>query len=256
MVNTPVWQGATAGYVGNAGQVTQFQGIHSSEWIYSAVVLQSQQATGTSIYQSSNGTYYAQQLTTGVSQTAISEVRLQVSTVGGSPITATIAPLTVTLQTDNGSGAPSGTVLATGEVTETYVYSSPFWVTIPLLATGLTASSIYWLVTQPAGGATTYYAFQESNQVSGALTSTDGSTWTTQAYGLMYQVYDTTTGGLIQEIVDDQGAREATLTYTQASGTHINLLTGISEQAVTQGSGSFVSNRTITYSNLSPIGVA
>src|SRR5258707_5381684 len=185
----PAWLGATAGQQPNAGAVDQFLGTHSAAFIYSGNTLQSQQATGSGLYVSTASTYLAQQITTGSSQTVIGTVHLQVSTVGGSPITATIPPLTVSLYASN-SGFPYGSALATAAISEQYVYSGAFFLTVPLLATGLSSSTTYWVVVSPAGTGSAYYVWQKSNQIGGALTSTDGSTWTVQAYGLMYQGYD------------------------------------------------------------------
>lgn len=240
MVNTPVWLAATSLATGLAGQVNQFLGTHASQWIYSGAALVSQQATGNSTYQSTQTQYYAQQFTTGVSQTTVGSVNLQVSTVGGSPVTATILPLQVSLYADSGN-APTGSPLATGLITEPQVYSSGFWVQVPLNAAGLSGSTLYWLVVSPVGTATAYYVLQESNQVAGALTSTDGVTWTAQSYGLMYQIYDTTASGTLLQIIDDNGARTTTFTYTNG------LITGITEYAAAQNGATFQSTRTLTY---------
>lgn len=249
MVNTPVWLAATSLATGQAGQVNQFHGTHSSVWVYSGAALISQQATGSSTYQPSYTQYYAQQFTTGVSQTTVGYVTLQASTVGGSPTTATINPLVVSLYANSG-GAPTGSALATGSITEPQVYSSGFWVQVPVYATGLSGSTEYWLVITEVGTATAYYALQESNQVAGALTSPDGVTWTAAAYGLMYQIFDTTSSGQLTQIIDDGGARTTNLTYTSGK------LTGITEYVAGQSGATFQSTRTLTYSNGTLVGMS
>lgn len=249
MVNTPVWLAAAAGAAGQAGQINQFLGSHDSQWIYSGAALISQQATGNSTYQPSNTQYYAQQFTTGVSQTTLGYVNLQVSTVGGSPVTATISPLTVSLYA-NFAGAPTGSLLATASVTEPYVYSSPFWVQIPLMASGLSGSTLYWIVINEVGTSGAHYVFQENNQVAGALTAPDGITWTAQTYGLMYQIFDTTASGQLTQMIDDDGAKITNLTYTSG------LLTGITEYTAGQSGTTFISSRTLTYSNGTLIGMS
>lgn len=240
---TPAYLGASAGYPANAGAITQFTGAHNSQWLYSPALV-SAQATGSGTYQSlASSPYYAQRFTTGSAQSAIGQVALQISAVGGSPVTAAINPLTIALYAVN-AGAPTGSALATSQVIEPYVYSQPFWCVIPLQATGLTPSTIYALVVSGSGPGSAYYAWQCSNQTSGALTSPDAATWSTVAYGLMYQIHDDSTGaGPVQTIVDDAGARITTLTY---SGT---TLTGITEYTQTQSGVALVSARTLSYAS-------
>lgn len=239
----PAWNGATVPYPPNAGAVNQFLGTHSATFIYSGSVLQSSQATGSGNYVTSASTYLAQSITTGATQTIIGTVQLQVSTVGGSPITATITPLTVSLYASS-IGAPTGSPLVTASLSEQYVYSGGFFITVPLAITGLTPSTTYWVVVSPAGTGTNYYVWQKSNQTSGALTSPDGVTWTAQTYGFMYEVFDLS-GNLppILFIQEDNGARVVQLNYT---GTQ---LTGLTEATVTQSGGSVFSSRTLTYSS-------
>lgn len=246
---TPVWLGATAGYQGLAGQVTQFIGCHTTQWLYSGVQ-RAAETTGTGLYQSTETQYYAQQFTTGSSQTALGQVWLQVSAVGGSPLTNTISPLTVSLCASS-FNAPSTTVLAQSSVLETTVYMSPFWLNIPMLATNLSPSTPYWIVVTMVGSGTAYYALQQSNQVNGCSTAPDGVTWTPQNFGLMYQVYDASANpnSIIQGFSEDGGARTVAFTWTNG------FLTGLAETTQTQGGGALVSNRTITYSNGQIIGV-
>lgn len=244
---TPDWLAASTGQQSNAGMVTQFMGTHSSQWVYPGV-LQNQQATGSATYQSLASGYLAQQITTGSTQTTIGQVALQISTVGGSPTTATISPLAVSLYASS-SGLPIGSALASATLLEPYVYSQPFWVSVPLLAANLAPSAVYCLVvTGPAIGSG-YYVWQQSNQTQGAATSPDGATWTAQPYGLMYQVYDSSAGGQIQALVDDDGARVTTFTWSGST------LVGITEFTQAQ-SGSLVSTRTLMYSNGLLVGVS
>lgn len=246
---TPAWLAATVGYRGNAGQVNQFLGTHTSQWVYTAV-LQTQEGTGSSVYQSLETGYLSQEIMTGATQTEIGSVTLQISTVGGSPITATINPLTVSLYASAG-GLPTGSPLASTQVAEPYVYSQPFWVSVPLLATGLAPSTTYCLVVTGTGSSGSYYVWQESNQVAGAASSTDGVTWTAQPYGLMWQVYDATAAsGQLLSMVDDDGARVTVFTYTG------NLLTGLTEYTIAQDGSTLVSTRTLTYSGSNLIGVS
>lgn len=245
---TPAYLAATAGRPGNAGLVNQFLGAHGAQWVY-AGTLRAQQATGTGTYLSLASGYVSQLITTGSSQTTIGRVALQISAAGGSPTTATIGPLAVGLYAASG-GLPTGSPIASGQVSEPYVYAAPFWCPVALNATGLAASSLYCLVVSGPSTGAGYYAWQHSNQASGAATSTNGTSWTAQAYGLMWQAYDTSATGLVQSIVEDGGARTTTLTYSGG------VLTGLAEYTAAQDGTTLVSTRTLTYSNALLTGVS
>jgi YD repeat-containing protein len=248
---TATWLAATAQQPTRPGQINQFLGSHSSSWLYSGNTLQNSQSIGSAVYVSTASQYLAQTVTTGSAQTTVGQVRLQVSTVGGSPVTATIPPLVVGLYANSG-GVPTGPALGSVTLTEQYVYTAPFWMVVPLTVAGLTAATPYQLVVSPAGTGTAYYAWQQSNQTSGASTSPDGVTWTAQSYGFMYQVYDQSgTAGPPLTLTDDGGARVTSFTYNSAGQ-----LTGIAESVVNQSGGSFFSSRTIAYSGQFPIGVS
>jgi hypothetical protein len=250
-VTTPAWLAATAGQRPQPGQVNQFLGSHSATWVYSGNTQQAAQATGTGLYVSTAGAYLTQEFTTGAAQTVIGNLHLQISAVGGSPVTAAITPLQVALYASS-SGLPTGPVLAATTLAEQYVYSGGFMLTVPLGATGLTPSAPYQIVVAAAGSSTAYYAWQRSNQTSGAATSPDGVTWTAQPYGLMYQVYDLAgTSGPPLYVIEDSGARVTQLSYNTAGQ-----LTGITETTAAQGGAAFYSTRTLTYSNGLPIGVS
>lgn len=250
-MSAPAWLAASTGAAGLPGQVNQFLLTHESAWTYAGSSLQAQEAIGSTVYSSTNGLYLAQLFTTGASQTTVGIVNLQISTVGGSPVTATITPLTVLMYATS-FGVPTGSPLATAMITEQVVYSSPFWVPVTLNAIELTPSTEYALVVEAAGTSSAYYAWQQSNQVIGALTAPDGTTWSSQGYGLMYQVNDASGASWPPlYLTDDGGARLTTFTYN-ASGQ----LTGIAEQVQSQTGTDFLSSRTVTYSNTVPIGVA
>lgn len=242
-MGSPNWLGASPGFVGLSGQINQFLGSHASVFGYSGSVLQASGGSGAATYLSTDGVYYAQEFTTGASQTAVGSVALQLSTVGGSPITETISPITVGLYASS-FGVPTGSPLAQATLVEEYVYTSPFWVSVPLAATGLTASTPYQIVTTPAGTGTAYYVWQQTAALFGASTAPDGVTWTNQAYGFMYQVYDNSgsTGNPIL-LTDDGGARYTAFTYS-SSGQPVT----ITEYTQTQNGLGLLQTRTITYS--------
>jgi hypothetical protein len=248
---TQTWLAASAGSAARPGQINQFLGSHSSAWLYSGNTLQSHQTTGSAEFQSSDGQYMAQTFTTASTQTTVGQVLLQISTVGGSPITALIPALTVAVYANSG-GVPTGSALGSATVTSQYVYTSPFWVQVPLGLAGLSVSTPYQLVVSAAGTATNHYAWQQSNQTSGASVSPDGLSWSAQSFGLMYQVYDQS--GQIWpplSLIDDDGARVTTFAYNS-----LVQLTGITESVVSQDGSSFFSSRTISYSGQYPTGVS
>lgn len=244
MSTIPTYLSATVGQPGIAGQVNQFLGAHNATLVYSGAALTSSQTTGSAVYAGTQSQYLSQSFTTGSSQTTISQVWLQVSVVGGSPITATTGPLQLSVYADSG-GFPTGNALATTSFGETFIYSSGFWTVFLLPLTGLTPSTSYHLVTNPVGNATSYYVWQQSNQTGGVATSPDNVVWTSQPYGLMYQVYDQTSTGLITYVVEDSGARWASYTYNAQ-----NLPATATEYTVDQTGNSYLySTRALTYTS-------
>jgi hypothetical protein len=240
----PTWLGATAQNPGNSGQVNQFLAAHNANYVYTGGVLQASATTGISVYDSTDNTWLSQSFVAGSSQTTLGSVLLQISTVGGSPVTDTIGLLQVALYADS-SGFPTGSPLATISVPETYVYSSPFWVSMPLVAASITPGATYHIVVMAVGTVTNYYAWQQSNTGGGAATSPDGVSWTAQAYGLMYQVYDLSGTTLpVLLIYEDDGTFWTAFTYN-TNGT----LATVEQFAVTQSGGALQSSGTLAYSN-------
>lgn len=239
----PAYQAATAGRSAQAGHVSQFLAAHTSTFVYSGGTAISSQATGTGVYSDTLSQWLTQKITTGVSQTTIGNVQLQLSTIGGSPTLPLIPALQVGLYAD-AAGLPSGPLLASATVAGTYVYSSPFWVTVPLAVSGLSAGAPYHLVVTMVGSAGHYYAWQRSNQVTGAASSPDGVTWTNQTYGLMYEVFDQSGTGLLQVISDDGGAHIQTFTYDS-----LNRISQIAEFTTAQDGTTIQSSGTLSYSN-------
>lgn len=242
MSTIPILQAAASGQQGNAGLVAQFLAAHNASFTYSGQALISSQGTGVGVYQSTQSQWLSQTITTGVSQTAIGSVALQLATVGGSATSALIAPLTVGLYADL-AGQPTGSALATATVSCQYVYSQPFWVSVPLSA-AVSSSATYHLVTNLVGTAGHYYVWQQSNQTQGAATAPDGVTWTNQTYGLMYEVFDQTASGQLLSISEDSGQVITTLTYTA-----LGQIATVTQYAVTQSGGSITSSGTLSYTN-------
>lgn len=255
MATTPTWQAATSGQPALAGHVNQFLGTHGSTILYDAVQQAGNTTTG-STSTNSNGIYIAQSFTTGASQTAIGYIIAPID----SPTTSSgsvLAPTTLSLYA-NSAGAPTGSALVSVTVTAEYAYiaggsgGSDTRVVFPLPITGLTANTQYWLVLAPAGNSTNHFTWFQSTAGSGASTSTNGTTWTTQAYGLRYQVFDQTASGLLKCIWDDAGARW--LAFTRNSVSNIQLYPEYTAGQTTAGYVQSVRN--LSYTNGLLTGVA
>lgn len=244
MVTTPTWLGAKAGSGGLAGQTNQFLGLHSAGILYSGSLKESQ-TTGGAVFSSTQTQWLQQNLTTVSGQTTLSSIQIQINAVGGSPTLQLINPLVVSLYADH-LGLPTGTPLITTTLASQTVYSSGFWVTVPMPITTLTPLTEYHIVIPTVGTSGHYYAWQQSNPGSGGATSPDGITWTPQAFGFLYQAFDQSSFGTqVQSIVDDGGARLSTFTYNP-NGT----LASVTDYTVTQGTNAYLlQQRTLAYTN-------
>jgi|SRR6185437_6016001 hypothetical protein len=232
---TPSWLGATATQLPLANQVNQFLGSHATTYVYTGTTVSQQTTAGTGST-TSNGLYIAQSFTTG-SFTTVGRVAFNMTTTG-SP-----APTTFSLRT-NSSGAPSSTVLVSTTIPPGWANSTPSYQSVPLPVTGLSASTTYWLVASAAGDASNYYSYFRSNQTSGASTSPDGVTWTAQAYGFLYEIFDLSAIYPLVHTWDDGNAR-----ITKVGFNGNNQPSFIEESTVAQGSNQFVySFRNINYS--------
>jgi hypothetical protein len=198
---------------------------------------------------STNGLYLAQSFSTAGGQTAIGYVIVTVATTSTSG--ASLAPTTLSLYA-NAAGAPTGAALASVTLTAEYANLASggvanTFVIYPLPVTGLTASTTYWLVLASTASSGSYTWFR-SAAASTASTSPNNSTWTAQAYGFKYQVFDQTASGLPTATWEDSGARWSVSTYNTAAS--INQLSTFAEYTVAQGASQYVqSYRAFTYSN-------
>ena len=228
----------------NAGSVNQFLGAHQAQFLYAGGSVITQGSSGSGIYQSSATQWYSQLITTTSTQTSLGSVNLQISTIGGSPVSQLIPPLVVSLYADL-AGLPVGPALGSNTLTSNYVYSAPFWLTVPLPVLGLAPSTNYHVVIQMVGSSTAYYVWQGSRAVSGAATSADGVAWTNQAYGLMYQVFDQSGAGLLQFTYEDGGDRWSQMSYNSQGQ-----LSRVTEFTVAQTTtGNLQGTRTLSYTN-------
>jgi hypothetical protein len=241
VTGAPGWKGATAGQPPLAAQVNQFLGPHAATMVYAGTQQAAQSTTGSGAV-NSNGLWIAQSFTSGAGQTAVGRVVLTLA-VTGSP-----APLTVGLFA-NSAGAPAGSALVSVTVPKDFLTGTGTAFSIPLPA-AVAASTTYWVVATAVGDASDYFSWSKSNQTSGASTSTSGTAWTAQTYGLLYQVYDQSLTGSLTHTFEDSGARWAGFEYSGA------LVTGLQEYTVAQASGYVESNRVLSYSGTSLTGVA
>lgn len=241
---TPAWLGATSGSAPLANQVNQFLGTHAISFVYTGTSFSSQSTAGSGNV-NTDGLYIAQSFTTGASTTAVGRVTLTMS-VTGSPV-----PTTVSIQA-NSAGAPSGTALVSTVIPALWGTGTETAQSIPVPVTGLTASTEYWVVVAAAGDASDYYEFYKSNQTSGVSTSTNGTSWTAQTYGILYACYDQTAVPPLQHTWEDSNARMTHFTWN-SNFTPATL----EEYAVAQGTQQFVySTRTYSYSSSNVTGVS
>lgn len=206
-MTTPVWQAPTAGQQVRADHVNQFLGFHKSTNLYTAVQTAAVITNGTA-HSNSNSLYMAQSFTTGASQTAIGYLNLPYGSYVSSG--SVLGTTSIGIWT-NVAGAP-GVPLVTTTITTEYAQGitqgvDTTYAPYPVPVTGLTPSTTYWIVTTPAGDPTNHYTWRQSASASGASTSTNGTTWTPQAFGFQYQVFDQTPSGNRVHTWEDSGAR-------------------------------------------------
>jgi hypothetical protein len=241
MTGAPAWDGATTGSPPLAAQVNQLLFAHSVTLLYQGVQQDAQIVPGSGSASTAGGTYLAQRFTTGVSQTGLGYALAHIlGGVAGFPLSLSVYA--------SSAGAPTGSPLITVQAPSEYVAFGPAYLTFPLPLT-VTANTVYFLVAAPpASGA---YTWNKSNQTSGVYTSTNGTAWTAQTYGLEYLIYDQTATGPLTATWEDGGARWSWLNF---GGT--GLLADLSEYTTAQASGYVVSNRALSYSGTLLTGVA
>jgi len=171
-----------------------------------------------------------------------------IGTTGG----ANLLPSTISLYA-NSAGAPTGSpIVSVTAPVEYYPVTTGAFAVFPLPATGLTASTTYWIVMPMVGNSTFHYDWFRNNVGSGASTSPNGTTWTAQGYGLLYKVFDQTASGLMTATWEDSGARWTVATYSA-----LNQISTYSEYTAGQtASGYLMSNRTLSYTSGLLTGVA
>lgn len=233
---TPAWIGATSGQPQLAKQVNQFLGTHAVTFVYTGVSVASQTTAGSGGV-NSNGLWIAQSFTTG-SFTTVGRMAFNLVVTGG-PV-----PTTLSLRANN-AGAPASTALVSTVLPPGWGNAAAAYQTFPLPVTGLAASTTYWIVASAAGDVSNYYTYNKSNQVSGASTSPDGVTWTAQAYGFLYQIFDLSATPPLLHTWEDSNAR-ITRIFPNANATP----GALEEYNVSQGTNQYVySYRQYNYSS-------
>ena len=236
MTGIPAWQAPVAGQPALAGHVNQLLGAHAVTYVYSgAAQASAAAATGTV---SGSGTYLAQSFTTGASQTTIGYLILSLSANG------TPAPWPLSIQASSG-GAPSGVPLVSTSLPVEFGLSPA----VMMPVTGLSPGTEYWIVgaAQSSAG---YFDWDQSAATSGASTSTNGTTWTAQAYGFSFEVFDGTPSMPLAGTWEDSGARWTSLSYSNGQ------VTSVSEYTAGQPGGYTASVRSLSYSGHAVTGAA
>ena len=241
---TPAWVAASTGSPPLAAQVNQFLGTHAATMLYIGTERENQSTAGAGSA-TSNGLYLAQSFTAGATYTS-GRVVLTLA------LTGTPSAWTLSLQSSN-SGAPSGTVLAGPlSLPPGFVGASPASVSIPLPGAAITSGTTYWIVANAAGDVSNFYSWSKSNQVTGASTSTNGTTWSAQAYGLLFQLWDATVVPPLVHTIEDSAARWTTFAVTAQS-----LPSTVSEYTASQAAGDYVQSvRSYTYTSGLPTSIA
>jgi hypothetical protein len=219
----PTWESPTPGQATRVGHVNQFLGVHASTFTYQGSKLVVDPTIGLTADQLGAGAL-AYKFTLGTSAT-LSRVDLALGGVGAG------ADTLISLQADNGSGAPTGVPLVSAVVPAEWLIGgvqsalSTFSVPLPYSLAALTP---YYVVLQPAcqlaggavlgsglWGATASYDDVEltrSTAGTGALTYNPSTrAWSSQNYGYSIGLRGGA-GGVLRVVADDPFA---SLAWTQ-----------------------------------------
>ena len=239
----PTWQAAVPGSPALAGQVNQFLVSHAATFVQAGT----RQASNTTVgsgFASSVSQWIAQSFTTASTQTATGYITV-VATATGSP-----PPWTFSIQASS-AGTPSGAPLASTPVPHEFIPSPSGLVTVILPVSGLSPSTTYWIVAAASGDASDNFSWYKSTASSGAATSTDGSSWSPQAYGMIYQVYDGSLTPPLTGIWEDSGARWTLYGYNSGR------VSSVSEFTAGQSAPGYVASvRALSYSGTQLTGAA
>jgi hypothetical protein len=227
---SPNWSAAVAGTRGDSGQISQVMLGHNVQLVYAGTRFSSQTTAGSGTV-TGNSLYVAQSFTTGASTTAVGRITLTGFVTGNPSLLNLSTPLVTTLSPVSWMNTSNNTY------------------TWPLPVTGLSVSTQYWIVASWTGSTGNTYTFTQSNQTSGTSTSTNGTAWTAQAYGIEYQVYDQTQTLPLTHTWEDNGMRITWLPVNTAG--YIGSIEEFT-QTVSETSGLY-SYRNINYSGSFPV---
>lgn len=243
-VTTNTWLGATTGQPPLAVQPNALFGIHKSQMLYAGAQTAGQTTNGAATT-STNNLWLAQSFSTAGGQTAIGYVIAPITTTStsGSALSTTTLSLYA-----NSAGAPTGSALVSTTLTAEYANlasggTNTNRLIYPLPITGLTASTTYWLVLHSTASSGSYTWFR-SNQASGASTSTNGTAWTAQTYGFVYQVFDQSIVAPLTAVWEDSGVRWQALTYNT-----VEEIASLGQYTLAQSSSYVQGYRTLSFSN-------
>ena len=240
---TTTWLAATTGQPPLAQQINQLLTTHTIQNLYTGTLKASVTTTGGTTT-STNGLWLAQSFTTAVGQTTVGYCLIQVFPSPSTSDSTKLGPTTVSLYT-NVAGQP-GVPIVTAGLSAEYSNVGPLDLLVPIPATGLTASTQYWIVVSAAGNVSFSYVWNRSTSASGASTSPNGTAWTSQAYGFKYQIFDQSIVQPLAATWEDGGQRwtvNIRLTTNGSISQYAEYTAGQTTPGYTQ------SFRTFSYSN-------
>lgn len=235
-MTSSAWIAATTGQPPLAAQVNQLLVTHPATYVYTGVE-QNHLPTAGSGSVASNGTWIAQLFTPSL---VFTTGRVVVTLA----VTGTPAPLMLGVYS-NVSSAPGVPLVGPVALPAGFVGGSAAAVSVPLPGLTVASGTAYWLVAQAVGDASDFFSWSKANGTSGAMTSANGTSWTAQAYNLLFQVWDNTVLPPLLHTWEDAGARWSTLGAYNGGGQPGSL----QEYTVAQGTGQYLySNRAFSYS--------
>ncbi len=215
---TPTWHAISTGNNGSAEDINQFLGTHAITYIHEGTV-QVSGSNGTAV------TYFDttevaqiwldQPWKTTATQTSVTRVDFYWGANSAQPT------FTLSLQTDNGSGSPSGTVVG-APINYIGGYGGSQIVSFPYPAT-LTVSTLYHWVFSDIAGPTYYQSFQGNGTVVGYAAlygsgTTQPTSWASLGATVGFDVYAGTNGPLYHTF-EDAGARWTSILWTGGTNT-------------------------------------
>ena len=239
-MTTPTWHAPVAGSPFSAGDICQSLVSHPTTFIYQGTAKVTGAGSNSGSLNTNTGAasqWLSQPFITAAAQTTLGRVELNFT------INGTGADLTIDLRTDNGSGSPSSTVLTTLTFPLDFEPGSVGTISVPLNATGLSATTKYHVVIHGTASTANYCKFQQGT-TSGAqaMTSANGTSWSNAGVTMLFTVYDGSATGVLRHTWEDGGARFTGLDYAMGSASTSGPPTTVREAV-----GALRSLRTVSY---------